>query len=373
MTLDQLLDTPCPIFWEPHESGRKEQIGSGVLLQIKDEVFLLTAAHVTDASETGTLLLPGRDGITLICGHFAHIPVPRGGKRSDDKADIAYFRLSEDLRTNLDPSLLILTRDDILLCDQLLDGDLYTFAGYPWRKSQSQQGKIVAEPFTFTGGAASGKDYEKLGYSRTVHIVVKFRRRKSFSVLHQAVKTAPRPGGISGGGVFAWPKDLQERTHISNLKLVGIAHTYHEDRHCMAGTRINTYLACILQNNPGLGTLSDPAYEQPQLFTGIVWYKKEEWEEFLASADDADTMHPTWAEWRQAALELLEKSAASGVVLTPTEITVKEIEEYCRSRGVKNTAQARSELASIKVAAMIQKKPAFQMQGLVNGGELPIS
>jgi len=368
MTPDQLLDIPCPIFWEPHEPGRKEQIGSGVLLQIKDEVFLLTAAHVTDALETGTLFLPGRGGIiTPICGHFAHIPVPKGGKRSDDKADIAYFRLSEDLRTNLDPSLLILTRDDILLCDHLLEGDLYTFAGYPWRKSQSQQGKIVAEPFTFTGGAVSEKDYEKLGYSRNVHIVTRFRRRRSFSVLHQAVKTAPCPEGISGGGVFGWPKDSQERTQIPNLKLAGIAHTYHQERHCMVATRIDVYLACISQNNPALRSVLDPADTQPQSFTGICWYRKEEWEALLASADDADTMHATWAEWRQAALELVNKCVAAGIVAARVEVTVEEIEEYCRTRGVMNTGKARSELASIKVAAIIQEKPACQMRNDAQG------
>jgi hypothetical protein len=358
MTLDQLLDTACPIFFEPRGLGQMQQVGSGILLQIKSEIFLLTAAHVTDTLQDGTLHIPGKQRITPVSGMFAHIPVPRMASRSDDTADIAYFRLSKELREKLHPSLPIMTRDDIFILDQTLEGDLYTFAGFPWRKSFSECGNVITEAFTFTGGAVSDKTYQALGYSPAVHIVIRFRRKKSFSTRYRSVITAPHPAGISGGGVFAWPKDIQERTEVPNLKLVGIAHTYHKNFHYMAATRLKSYLACIFQNNPELLGESWQAHAgMPPVLTGVVWYKKEEWEELLRVADDADTMHATWAEWRQAALSLLEKFAASEVLLTPTEITVAEIEDYCRRRGIKNTGQARSELAGAKAAQSIEERP----------------
>lgn len=353
---DQLLDCVWPVFCVAHESDRMEQVGSGVLLRISDEVFLLTAAHVADERGSGNLFLPGRGEIVPVSGHFAHILVPKGGKRADDKIDVAYFRLSEDLRTNLDPSLRVLIRDDVLLHDQLFEGDCYTFAGYPGTKSRLRHDGIATEPFTYTGGAASEGDYERLGYSPTEHIVMRFSRKGAFTLLQQGKQTAPHPRGMSGGGVFAWPKDLCKRVKVPSLKLVGIAHTYHERHHCMVATRLNAYLACIFANNPALQASSETAASQPRV-TGIAWYKKEEWEELLRSAEDADKMAETWQEWRQKALEFLEGTARHGRETIPVTITVEEISAYCEAQGLRNTGRTRSELASMKVAAMMREQP----------------
>src|SRR3989338_3306676 len=105
-------DAVCPIFLETEGTGEVELIGSGVLLKIYDELYLLTAAHVTDAQQYGHLLVPGRDGLTGVGGHFAHLAVSPGATRSDDCVDIAYFRLDKESRESLHSGLKVLDRKD---------------------------------------------------------------------------------------------------------------------------------------------------------------------------------------------------------------------------------------------------------------------
>ena len=55
------------------------------------------------------------------------------------------------------------------------------------------------------------------------------------------------PHGISGGGVFIWPKNMS-KIPPSNRKLVGIGHTWKNNGYFIA-TRIEIFLEAILRNN----------------------------------------------------------------------------------------------------------------------------
>lgn len=351
MTLDELNKTACPIF-RLLPGGKPEHIASGVLLQIVDDVFLLTAAHVTDQQDEGELLVPGENHLMSIRGYFAHIPVHEGSTRAEDKIDVAYYRLLPDVVKKLHPSLKVLTREHVFLCDELDHRDLYTFAGFPWRKTKVSGVTYETSFYTFTGGAMPPETYKALGYDPTVHILIRFQRKKSFSFQRQTIEAAPLPEGLSGGGVFAWPKDAATRKDKPDLKLVGIAHTFHETNHCMAATRLNTYVACIVRNKQHANA-SEPTkgIQEAPLLPTIVWYQKEEWDQLMASFDDKDKMQGTWQEWRQAALSHMEAASQGGVPLLPVEVRLDELREYCRTHGVPNTSQTRVDFACRKFAA----------------------
>jgi hypothetical protein len=248
-----LLDAICPVFCiEGEDMSTMEQTGSGVLARIGEEIFLFTAAHVLDRLSTGKLFIPGADGITSLYGPHAFTQPPGNTDRAQDKGDIGYFKLPSPLREQLNPSLKPAGINDLLLTDDLEDGDLFTFAGYPWRKSEKTRNKHVTELFTYTGHAVTQGEYDKLGYSRVVHIAIRLRLKKTFSVRHNSQQIAPHPQGISGGAVLSWPRSLQERVENPNLKLAGIGHSYHAGDNCMAATRIITFLHAVLKNNPQL-------------------------------------------------------------------------------------------------------------------------
>ena len=183
---EQLNNTPlkkavCPIFWMPHGIERMEQIGSGVLLRLFDEIFLLTCAHVTDSSEDGDLYIPGRKQIVPINGHLSHSQMPTGTSRETDRLDMAYYRLARDLQSNIDARFHPIEPECIDPHDRPRERDLYTFVGYPWRKT-SRRGLVQeSEQFTFTGEIAPDEYYQRFGYSEESHFLIRFRRNKAFT------------------------------------------------------------------------------------------------------------------------------------------------------------------------------------------------
>jgi hypothetical protein len=248
-----LLDAICPVFHLQGDNfNSMQQVGSGVLVRIADETFLLTAAHVLDHQANGHLFIPGSDGITSLYGYHAYTKPPGMTSREDDKGDIGYYKLPPPLREGLDPMLKPVGMDDLLLTDYLEDGDLFTFAGYPWRKSKKVKGKQSTEMTTYSGHAVTETEYKSLGYSRFVHIAIRLRLKKTFSIRYNSRQIAPHPQGISGGGVLSWPRSLKERIENPQLKLAGIGHTYHVKNNLMVATRVIDFLHAILKNNPEL-------------------------------------------------------------------------------------------------------------------------
>ncbi len=242
-----------PIFAAERPGAPLDHIGSGVVIEIGDALFALTAAHVTDhADDEGALFMPAAKGIEPMTGGLSFNPIPDHGSRSRDIGDMGYYHLSIDWRAKLHPTLKPLSLDDLLLTDELQTGDLFTFVGYPWRKTESRPGVQETERITYTGHASAPNIYEKLEYNRFVNVAIRMRRKKTYSTRYQSHQTAPHPQGISGGAVIAWPWSFVDRHDPANLKLAAIGHTYHEREHCMAATRIIPYLMAIVRNNPEL-------------------------------------------------------------------------------------------------------------------------
>jgi hypothetical protein len=82
--------------------------------------------------------------------------------------------------------------------------------------------------------------------------------------------------------------------------------------------------------------------------TAIAFYKKEQWEELLASAEDRDNLERTWDEWNAQAEEMTQKMRKYGIRYVRVELDIEEIKEYCEQQGVSNNAAARAQLAALK-------------------------
>lgn len=58
-----------PIF-DVNDKGQPKLLGSAVLIQIGDEVFLSTAKHVTDGNKNSTLYIDGPSKLVVLEGEF---------------------------------------------------------------------------------------------------------------------------------------------------------------------------------------------------------------------------------------------------------------------------------------------------------------
>jgi hypothetical protein len=343
----------CPVFIERPTSGVIEQIGSGVLAEIQGELFLLTAAHVTDYEHIGRILIPGIQGLIAPHGYFAHLAIAAGSKRLDDNLDIAYYRLDQAILNELHPRFKPLKREDVALFDSLTEGDIYSFSGYPHRKSRIRGNRIETEIFSYTGCAVDDKTYQKLGYDPRMHVVIRFERKHAYARDGFRI-TPPLPHGISGGGVFAWRKDAFLSGDAEERRLVGIAHTYHTAQNCLVGTRLNAYVSCIFRNNPALAPQTESSSIIPMI-TGMAWYRQDEWARLKREFDDTDHYPTTWREWRQKAERGIDELLARGQIISPVGLSADEIQNFCIARKLANVSRTRIRLVNEKLFRLIQE------------------
>lgn len=227
---------------------RPEAWGSGVMVHVFGSEGFFTAAHVLDAWEKGILAAPRGDLFVPLSGEYWQCKPPRGG-REKDLLDIGYVLPDSDVP--LDPNIARPLTEDEIQRDAHLAGEhnAYTFVGYPFRKTRRRGVMLSTAQQRFTGSGLSPEDLRLVGLDPKVHIAIKFRRRKTVSGPNDTVKTAPLPHGMSGGGIFAWPKPLRGLKELPRFyPLVGIAHTYLEEKGLLVGTRIE-FLMKVIQDH----------------------------------------------------------------------------------------------------------------------------
>lgn len=351
------MDQPravIPLFLAPEDRVNcVTQVASGVLLCLGDEIFVLTAAHVVDELDGGSLLLPGSEHLRELEGTFHRVPVTPGAARHDDRIDFGFLRLAPELAAGLHPSFEPLRWEDLGLFETLTEGDLYSFAGYPASRARVRAHMAESELFQYTGGAASDAVYGEIGFDPSLHIAMMFD--VDGCVVAGRVQATAHPRGMSGGAIFSWPKTARDLPIRSRpQRLVGIVHTYRKRPGCMVGTRINGYVAAILRKYPHV----DPCRDTPQAIPlGVVWYREADWPAIKRDFADGANMHRTFNEWREAAQTGIENMRRRGVEAVPVPLSVEEIANFCAQTGQPNTGRTRSQLASRRVAEAIQGKP----------------
>jgi hypothetical protein len=89
--------------------------------------------------------------------------------------------------------------------------------------------------------------------------------------------------------------------------------------------------------------------KQPMI-QALVWYKEEEWDELMEMFPDRHLMPVTFKDWLVRAEELVEKIQAEGNVAIKVFIDPITFPEWCKKKGRKLDAAARTDMA-IEIAA----------------------
>lgn len=80
----------------------------------------------------------------------------------------------------------------------------------------------------------------------------------------------------------------------------------------------------------------------------LAYYKETDWERFLESIDDRDSMHANWTDWHKAYLKLKNGLISQGFIVNDFVVDIDELRHYCLLRGIKNDGKARSQYVSNK-------------------------
>jgi len=86
--------------------------------------------------------------------------------------------------------------------------------------------------------------------------------------------------------------------------------------------------------------------KKERVVAGIGFYRREDWERFLASADDRETLEDTYDEWLAVFCKAVKDMRAAGIKPWKVIFTLNELLDYCEKKGLKNNAEARSKFFS---------------------------
>ncbi len=75
---------------------------------------------------------------------------------------------------------------------------------------------------------------------------------------------------------------------------------------------------------------------------GVAWYRREQYERFLASAKDREQLEGTWIDWKREAEVVILGYRALGMEVRRVEVDLDELIAYCMSESKPNTAETRA-------------------------------
>ena len=280
---DILFDELCPIYVETQDDF--EKIATGVLLNVFDNVFLLTASHVIDQAKNinKEIAIPTKNGLENISGTLYHRYLQKNENRDDYMLDFSWYKLAPKMIDILHEDFIPLTKEKIEISDDftfqhdkslepipvkemmkrmkfLYDNPTpenneklefindfiikskIIFVGYPNTKSKVRETSYSDEKTYYHGDGVGEDIYKSYNCTLVDNIIAEYGKKGTMNTDFDATNS-PKPEGISGGGIYR----LIETKDGLDRKLIGIGHTYKAKKHLFIGTNISFCLDVISQ------------------------------------------------------------------------------------------------------------------------------
>jgi hypothetical protein len=222
--------------------------GSAVLLNLGDEPFVLSAAHVLDDATTVTPLYVGtHDSVRRLEGRWFRTRLPKSGLRQDDPVDVGVVRFPRGAFSDFDRDSF-LSVSELAPFQRLHQGSYAVVTGYPCKK-QRCIGHLEANLYTITAACSGVEDYRTLGVDRSHAVVLGFDQRRSWT--REGQRTAPKLKGVSGGGLWVLGRPNTDQEPVARLAGIFIEWQAGNVKRIVA-TRIEVLLSGIWGHWPEL-------------------------------------------------------------------------------------------------------------------------
>ncbi len=248
-----------PIYCVPKTKGhikkktKPEQIGTGLLVVIKNEYFIFSATHVFDEFEGKSLLTgPLQHGLIeeligerLSTGNYENQKI--------DKYDATVFHIQNEISDELKNIAIGLEYFDLDGYDE--DKPVFMMVGFLAKKSNTSGNTIKSKSKVMA--SVELDDYEKYNHDKISHILLSYENQV---LMDKKWELSPRPRGMSGGAIvkaqgtslFPKIKNSKEKKQL----LTAIIIEQHKDKNgklgILIGTRVNVHLGLIYQFMPDL-------------------------------------------------------------------------------------------------------------------------
>lgn len=205
--------TLCFFTHDPKQESKPA--GCGVFVKIKEEYFVITAAHVLAEHLTTTYIIMEENAITL-GGRAISSPMPSTGTRDDDKIDLTVLKLDSNATSHLIQWYTPVDIEDFLVSHEIVHSPKYFCYGYPLTRNKKIWGKdeIKSVGHAYQSQPAKEFDFDRFGFSNKTHFAIAFDGGVT-SASNPDEHLSPDLTGISGSGLwFFYEKD--------KLRLLGI-------------------------------------------------------------------------------------------------------------------------------------------------------
>ncbi|HQP88518.1 MAG TPA: hypothetical protein PLL76_19890 [Thermoanaerobaculia bacterium] len=248
--LTRLAEAVIPIYLpdDDADSRKPEIAGSGVLVEVGGQPFLLTAAHVLDENEEGRasfyISQDGGIGDALECPAWK-TPVPAGLERDDDPIDVGILQLTGEMLEKTARQPLMLAELD--RSHRFGGSNEYGFFGYPDSQTKARPGlrKVVSKDFLLIARSVAHARYTALNprgdlpITPDTHLVAHVDPDRIVTDDDPTPRRMVDPHGISGGGIFRLTKNRQAGC------LVGIVLGRDPKTDLFMGGHVRTWLTLL--------------------------------------------------------------------------------------------------------------------------------
>lgn len=227
----KLMNIVVPVIGEA-DGGKPRLVGSGILIVIANEHFLITAAHVLDENAISNLYLPSRNGFVMISGNSSRTSAPNGNRKID-RYDLAYVHLSEEIIQAIHSNFWFLPVSLVDLDTVPTEGMHYMFIGYPHKAVQIKFGtsKVVAQIESYIDKVSHESVIRKANADPNCHIVIHFDAKKAKDSSGNLITPKDRLG-MSGGGVFTCVPG-RDGDGVPNMWLCGVGIEHQSKNKCL--------------------------------------------------------------------------------------------------------------------------------------------
>ena len=234
---------------------RNREIGTGTLVASSGHCHILTAAHVIEDFDPGTLrfwLRPGpmkekraADMTDEEVGNCtAGITLPIVEVSRDNELDIAVLRLDDSFRLPEEAECYdaCKSHDFANWQEDRINGlSLFVF-GFPTDNSRFVR-KDGETAFRFVGCATHVSDYSSEFNRNTLgRLASPISPAKDFVFEYSGDKLGFDPGGLSGAGVWVIPDDQTKKVWSPDPLLIGVVHRYARTLGAIVATKLPAFL-----------------------------------------------------------------------------------------------------------------------------------